>query len=250
VRVSTDTTATWAETLADRELPDLSAGSSHRRFIYLFLKRVLDLIVVLILACVAWPVVFLAAILIRLESKGPAIFVQERVGARYRWEGGRIVWHIRLFRCYKLRTMRSDADQSVHKEYLWRFRNGYTEAGSRIAPFKLSRDSRITRVGEFLRKTSLDELPQLLNVIKGEMSLVGPRPVPVYEVELYDESHYARLAGMPGITGMWQVYGRSRVTFEEMVQMDIDYVRRASILLDTKLLLLTITSVVSLKGAA
>jgi lipopolysaccharide/colanic/teichoic acid biosynthesis glycosyltransferase len=250
VRVSTDTTKTWADMLNGRELPDLSARSPRRRLVYLLLKRLLDLIVALILTCAALPVVLLAAILIRLESKGPAIFIQERVRARYRWEGGCIVWQICLFRCYKLRTMRSDADQSIHKEYLWRFRNGYTEAGPRIAPFKLSQDSRITRVGEFLRKTSLDELPQLLNVIKGEMSLVGPRPVPVYEVELYDEPHYARLAGPPGITGMWQVYGRSRVTFEEMVRMDIDYVRRASIFLDIKLLLLTITSVVSLKGAA
>lgn len=250
MRVSPDTTTTWADTLNGRELPDLSVGSPRHRFVYLLLKRLLDLIVALSLTPVAWPVMVLAAILIRLESNGPAIFIQERVGARYRWEDGRIVWRICLFRCYKLRTMRSDADQSVHKEYLWRFRNGYTETGPRIAPFKLSRDSRITRVGALLRKTSLDELPQLLNVIKGEMSLVGPRPVPVYEVELYDESHYARLASLPGITGMWQVYGRSRVTFEEMVQMDIDYVRRASILFDIKLLLLTITSVVSFRGAA
>lgn len=250
MRVFPDTTTTRADTLNGRQLPDLSTGSPYHRFVYLLLKRLLDLIVALILTSVAWPVVVLTAILIRLESKGPAIFIQERVGARYRWEDGRIVWQICIFRCYKLRTMRSDADQSVHKEYLWRFRNGYTEAGPRIAPFKLSRDSRITGVGKLLRKTSLDELPQLLNVIKGEMSLVGPRPVPIYEVELYDESHYARLASLPGITGMWQVYGRSRVTFEEMVRMDIDYVRRASILFDIKLLLLTITSVVSLKGAA
>jgi lipopolysaccharide/colanic/teichoic acid biosynthesis glycosyltransferase len=89
-----------------------------------------------------------------------------------------------------------------------------------------------------------------MNVIKGEMSLVGPRPVPAYEVELYDDWHYQRLAGPPGITGIWQVYGRSRVTFEEMVQMDIDYVRRSSIVFDIKLLLLTVTAVVFLKGAA
>jgi lipopolysaccharide/colanic/teichoic acid biosynthesis glycosyltransferase len=239
-----------ADALDGRELPDLSTGASHRRFIYLFLKRLLDLILAPILLCVISPVIFLAAVLIKLESKGPAIFVQERVGARYRWENGRIVWQVRLFRFYKLRTMWRDADESIHKEYLRRFCNGYMEAGPKRAPFKLNRDSRTTRVGQFLRKTSLDELPQLMNVIKGEMSLVGPRPVPVYEVELYDDAHYARLAGPPGITGMWQVYGRSRVSFEEMVQMDIDYVRRSSILFDIKLLLLTVASVISFKGAA
>jgi lipopolysaccharide/colanic/teichoic acid biosynthesis glycosyltransferase len=242
-------TTTVSNVFSDRELPDLATGASDWRLIYLLSKRILDLILSPILLCVVSPVMLLAAALIKLESKGPAIFVQERVGARYRWENGRVVWQICLFRCYKFRTMWSDADESIHREYLRRFRNGYTEAGTESAPFKLSHDSRITRVGQFLRTTSLDELPQLMNVIKGEMSLVGPRPVPAYEVELYDDWHYHRLAGPPGITGIWQVYGRSRVTFEEMVQMDIDYVRRSSILLDIKLLLLTVTSVVSLKGA-
>jgi lipopolysaccharide/colanic/teichoic acid biosynthesis glycosyltransferase len=248
--VPPNTTAIFADTLDGRELPDLSPGCPHRRLIYLLLKRVMDLIVVPILTCVAWPVVFLAAVLIKLETKGPAFFIQKRVRARYRWDNGRIVWTLCTFRCYKLRTMYRDADQAVHKEYLRRFRNGHLKEGPKIAPFKLSSDSRVTRVGKFLRRTSLDELPQLLNVIKGEMSLVGPRPVPVYEVELYDQRHYSRLAGPPGITGMWQVYGRSRVTFEEMMWMDIEYVRRASIFFDIKLLLLTITSVLSLKGAA
>lgn len=242
------TTLTYA--LHGREIADLSVGRSYRRLIYLIMKRLLDLIIATILMCAVSPLIFLAVILIRLESKGSAIFVQERMGARYRWEGDRIVWKLCLFRCYKLRTMWSDADQSIHKDYLRRFRKGCTEAGHASAPFKLNRDSRITRIGQLLRRTSLDELPQLWNVVKGEMSLVGPRPVPTYEVELYDDSHYARLASRPGITGIWQVYGRSRVTFEEMVKMDIDYVQRSSILFDIKLLLLTITSVVSLKGAA
>jgi lipopolysaccharide/colanic/teichoic acid biosynthesis glycosyltransferase len=146
--------------------------------------------------------------------------------------------------------MRNKSDPSIHREYLQRFRNGETAQGPSNAPFKLSRDSRITRVGGFLRMTSLDELPQLINVIKGDMSLVGPRPVPLYEVELYDLVHYQRLAALPGITGMWQVYGRSRVTFEEMVKLDIDYARRSSLWLDAKLLLLTVPTVFSLKGAA
>jgi len=105
-------------------------------------------------------------------------------------------------------------------------------------------------VGQWLRKSSMDELPQLFNVIKGDMSLVGPRPVPAYEVELYDRPHYDRLAARPGITGVWQVYGRSRVTFEQMVAMDSGYVRQSSLMFDFKLLVMTIASVVSFKGAA
>ena len=233
-----------------RELTDLSAKDPRRRLFYLILKRLLDLIVATLLMCLAIPVVPLIAILIKLESNGPAFFVQERVGARYRWRGGRIVWQVCLFRCYKLRTMWNNADPSIHKEYLRRFRNGNLTASAEDSPFKLNRDSRITRLGQFLRKTSLDELPQLWNVIRGDMSLVGPRPVPTYEVTLYDEAHYARLASRPGITGIWQVYGRSRVTFEKMVEMDITYVQQSSIFFDLKLLLLTIVSVASLKGAA
>jgi lipopolysaccharide/colanic/teichoic acid biosynthesis glycosyltransferase len=233
-----------------RELPDLSSVKARSRFTYLALKRVLDVLLATLMTFLVCPVLVVAAIMIKLESEGPVIFAQERVGARYRREGGHIIWQMCLFRCYKLRTMRRDSDPEIHKEYLRRFRNGAMESGPKRAPFKLSRDPRVTRTGQFLRKTSLDELPQLINVIKGEMSLVGPRPVPSYEVELYDEPHYSRLAARPGITGIWQVYGRSRVPFEEMVRMDIEYVRQSSIWCDVKLLLLTLTSVVSFKGAA
>lgn len=233
-----------------RECPDLFVGSYRARFLYLLLKRTLDLILAPSLLFLSCPILLLAILLIRLESEGPAFFVQERVGARCRWRDGRLVWCVCLFRCYKLRTMRNKSDPSIHREYLRRFRNGEASQGPSNAPFKLSRDSRVTRVGRFLRMTSLDELPQLINVIKGDMSLVGPRPVPLYEVELYDLVHYQRLAALPGITGMWQVYGRSRVTFEEMVKLDIDYARRSSLLLDAKLLLLTVPTVLSFKGAA
>jgi lipopolysaccharide/colanic/teichoic acid biosynthesis glycosyltransferase len=247
-RVSPET-STLIDVLPGWEMPDLSSVSSYRRLAYLLLKRLLDLVVAPILLCIATPVILIACVLIRIESRGPAIFIQERVGARYRFKDGRIVWQICLFHCYKLRTMLSGADPSVHKEYLREFRNGYTEEVPGCAPFKLSGDPRVTRMGRLLRKTSLDELPQLWNVIKGDMSLVGPRPVPAYEVELYDSPHYARLTGRPGITGLWQVYGRSQVTFERMIEMDIDYVQRSSILFDIKLLLLTVTSVLSLRGA-
>lgn len=192
----------------------------------------------------------LSAILIKLESDGPAIYTQQRVGARCRQDKGHIEWELCLFPCYKLRTMRNESDPDIHKEYLRKFRNGETEHGPKHAPFKLSQDGRVTMVGQWLRKSSMDELPQLFNVIRGEMSLVGPRPVPAYEVELYDRMHYDRLAAKPGITGVWQVYGRSRVTFEQMVTMDAGYARQSSIMFDLKLLVMTIASVVSFKGAA
>jgi lipopolysaccharide/colanic/teichoic acid biosynthesis glycosyltransferase len=210
----------------------------------------MDLVLAPLLLLLCSPVLLLTIALIVLDSEGPAIFVQERVGARYGWKDGRLVWRVCLFRCYKFRSMVENADPTVHKEYLWQFRHDEASAGPASAPFKLDRDKRVTRVGRLLRMTSLDELPQLINVLKGDMSLVGPRPVPLYEVELYESAHYQRLAALPGITGMWQVYGRSRVTFGEMVQLDIDYARRSSLCLDIKLLLLTIPSVLSFKGAA
>ena len=233
-----------------QELPDLFGGPSSVRARYLFLKRATDLILSAMLLVIACPIMLLSAILIKLESDGPAIYTQQRVGARHRRERGRIVWELCLFPCYKLRTMRKESDPEVHKEYLRRFRNGGMENGPSSAPFKLSRDPRVTMVGQWLRKSSMDELPQLFNVIKGDMSLVGPRPVPAYEVELYDRPHYDRLAARPGITGVWQVYGRSRVTFEQMVAMDSGYVRQSSLMFDFKLLVMTIASVVSFKGAA
>jgi lipopolysaccharide/colanic/teichoic acid biosynthesis glycosyltransferase len=246
--VLVDTTPLPSEGL-ERELPDCSRNLALRRLTYLIAKRLVDIAVTPFLIFAAAPVMCLAAILIMCDSEGPAIFVQQRVGARYHWKRGRIVWRTCRFNCYKLRTMRSDADESIHRNYLERFRRGCIESGPENSPFKLSRDSRITRIGQLLRKTSLDELPQLWNVIKGDMSLVGPRPVPVYEVEMYGQDDYMRLSARPGITGMWQVYGRSRVTFDQMVRMDSQYVQQSSILLDFRLLVLTLKAVVSSKGA-
>jgi lipopolysaccharide/colanic/teichoic acid biosynthesis glycosyltransferase len=243
-----DTTTLHCEGL-ERELSDCSQSLPIRRLAYLVAKRLVDIVLTPLLICAAAPIVGLAAILIICDSEGPAIFVQKRVGARYQWKRGRIVWQIGTFNCYKLRTMRSNADESIHRDYLERFRHGSTDPGPEEAPFKLSRDQRITPIGRLLRKASLDELPQLWNVIQGDMSLVGPRPVPVYEVAMYGQDDYMRLSARPGITGMWQVYGRSRVTFAEMVQMDSHYVQQSSIFLDFRLLVLTLQAVVSSRGA-
>jgi lipopolysaccharide/colanic/teichoic acid biosynthesis glycosyltransferase len=145
--------------------------------------------------------------------------------------------------------MVTDADQTLHENYVRAFLEGTAAANAETGAFKLAQDPRVTRVGRLLRRSSLDELPQLFNIIWGDMSLVGPRPVPTYEVAGYRDVHYERLAALPGITGWWQVKGRCQVGFEDMVRMDIDYVRNASLLLDLKILVMTIPAVLSMRGA-
>lgn len=143
-----------------------------------------------------------------------------------------------------------DADQALHQAHIHAYARGQIDATDpATTTFKLTNDPRITRVGRILRRSSLDELPQLANVLKGEMSLVGPRPIPLYEFEDYQERHKQRFAALPGITGLWQVKGRCQVSFEEQIQMDIEYVRNQSLWLDFKILLLTIPAVLSGRGA-
>jgi lipopolysaccharide/colanic/teichoic acid biosynthesis glycosyltransferase len=196
------------------------------------------------------PLLLLIALAIRLDSPGPALYIQERVGARRKTEKGRIIWETNTFRLYKFRSMFYNVDSAIHQAYIKAFVAGQGEIAAKgDVRFKLDGDPRITRIGKLLRRTSLDELPQLFNVLIGEMSLVGPRPVPTYEVAEYEEWHHARLLAQPGITGLWQVKGRGRVTFDEMARMDIEYVHNQSIWLDLKLLWLTIPSVLSGRGA-
>ncbi len=170
--------------------------------------------------------------LIRRGSRGPAVFRQERAGL----EG-------RPFVFYKFRTMTHRNDDSIHRAYSEKLINGWAaKDGSRS--FKMKDDPRVTRFGRFLRKSSLDELPQLFNVLRGDMSLVGPRPPIEYEIEHYQEWHKQRLEAKPGITGLWQVSGRSQVPFDEMVMLDIHYTENWSLLLDLKILLKTIPVVI------
>jgi lipopolysaccharide/colanic/teichoic acid biosynthesis glycosyltransferase len=188
------------------------------------------------------PVFLVIATLIKLSSRGPVFFRQERIGL-----------NCRTFRLLKFRTMRPGNDPSIHREFVTKLIRGEAvdAQANGEAMFKLTNDPRITRIGKFLRKTSLDELPQLINVMRGEMSLVGPRPPIMYEVEEYDIWHRRRLLSMkPGITGLWQVVGRSRTSFDGMVRLDILYVSTWSFWLDLKLLFKTPLVVFTGKGGA
>lgn len=218
--------------------------------VYGALKRCMDLCLSAALIILLFPLLLLIALLIKLDSPGPVIFTQERVGARHQRFGAQRVWLVQNFPFYKFRSMVRDADSSLHEAYIKDFVEGRakpsTESGGK---YKLTNDPRVTRLGSFLRKFSLDELPQLFNVLKGEMSLVGPRPVPTYEVAGYSLRHHNRFAALPGITGWWQVKGRCQVSFEEMIRMDLDYIRHASLWLDLKILFLTLPAVLSRRGA-
>ncbi|PYT82461.1 MAG: UDP-phosphate galactose phosphotransferase [Acidobacteria bacterium] len=227
----------------------VTADASETIF-YSTLKRAMDFFLALGIIIFLLPVLLVIALLIKLDSPGPVIFTQERVGAKRQRLGRHSVWVVQNFRIYKFRSMVRDADSSLHEAYI----KDFVEGRAQLSPenggkFKLINDPRVTPVGGFLRKFSLDELPQLFNVLKGDMSLVGPRPVPTYEVASYQARHHNRFAALPGITGLWQVKGRCQVSFEEMIRMDVEYIRNASLSFDLKLLFLTIPAVISRRGA-
>ena len=214
-------------------------------------KRCLDFAGAVLLMAASLPIFVLVAVLIRLDSRGPVLYRQERMGSRSHRHNRKRVWRLQPFIVFKFRTMFADVDSSLHQKHVEAFICGRLEPDSASsAGFKLNADPRVTRIGSILRRTSLDELPQLLNVIKGDMSLVGPRPLPLYEVALHQDAHRERFAALPGITGLWQVSGRCDVSFEEMIELDTTYVRRQSFWLDMKILLLTIPAVVRGRGAA
>lgn len=213
-------------------------------------KRAVDLVGAVGLIVILAPLMIAVAIAIKIDTRGPVLFRQDRVGARRSDQGGHEVWTQTSFLINKFRTMKVDADEGSHIEYTRRFVEGSAaESNKAGSEYKLIDDQRVTRVGAVLRRTSLDELPQLFNVVAGEMSLVGPRPVPVYEAALYKPWQKERLHALPGITGYWQVHGRGAVPFEEMMRMDIYYVRNRSLWMDLKLLAMTIPAVISGRGA-
>lgn len=227
----------------------LLEANANRSF-YFLCKRCLDVCLASVILLLLVPVFLLIAVLIKLDSRGPVFFTHERVGAKRKKTARETVWAITNFGMHKFRSMSANADSRVHEDYIRDFVAGRVQPSEENGgQFKLTKDPRVTRVGRVLRRTSLDELPQLFNVLKGQMSLVGPRPVPPYEVACYRNGENKRLAALPGITGLWQVNGRCRVSFEEMIRMDLEYVRNASLWLDLRILLLTIPAVLCGRGA-
>jgi lipopolysaccharide/colanic/teichoic acid biosynthesis glycosyltransferase len=212
----------------------LELSSKRKGFLYFSYsstKRTADILVSVIVLALLSPLLLVVALLIKLTSKGPVIYIQKRVGLK-----GEVI-HFPKFRSmvqdadYILKKLRSQND---HKD-------GYT--------FKMKKDPRVTRVGHFIRKFSIDELPQLWLVLTGKMTLVGPRPAIVSEVEKYNDLERQRLVVKPGLTCIWQVSGRGDIPFREQLAMDIEYINNQSVVLDTKLLVLTIPAVLTGKGA-
>jgi exopolysaccharide biosynthesis polyprenyl glycosylphosphotransferase len=236
----------WAKGGSDRSTKAAfyeSSGRDSRGNSSLIIKRAMDILGSGIGILLLSPIMIALAIAIKLTSNGPVFFRQQRVG-RY---GNR-------FTFLKFRSMNCANNSAVHEEYMKRFISGNAASqnqGDKPAPvFKITNDPRITPIGRFLRRSSLDELPQLLNVLIGDMALVGPRPPIPYEVECYDIWHRRRLLAVkPGITGLWQVSGRSKVAFDDMVRMDLKYARSWSIWLDLKILIKTPQAVLSGEGA-
>lgn len=242
----------WPRALGDNEAASVAMApwpfnfeilhSIRDRGFQLKVKRIMDIIGSLAGIVLFAPVMGIVAVLVKLTSPGPVLFRQERLGL-----------FGQPFTFMKFRSMRVDCDSSIHKEYVTKLITGKTDEINRgtddMPVFKITDDPRVTPVGTFLRKSSLDELAQFFNVLKGDMSLVGPRPPIPYECSAYKPWHCRRvLEAKPGITGLWQVSGRSTTTFDEMVRMDLKYVQSWNLWLDVKILFKTVWTVVSAKG--
>lgn len=210
-----------------------------RKRVHLAVKRAIDIAGSAAFLLVMSPLLAAIALIIKLTSKGPVLFEQERLGQF----GAR-------FKCLKFRTMYTNCDPKIHREYVQQFIAGNAQSAARDSSqktlYKITKDPRVTTIGRILRKTSLDEFPQFLNVLRGEMSLVGPRPPVPYEFEVYDIWHRRRVLELkPGVTGLWQVSGRNRTRFDEMVRLDLRYSQNWSLWLDVKILLATPRALIS-----
>jgi lipopolysaccharide/colanic/teichoic acid biosynthesis glycosyltransferase len=204
-------------------------------------KRAFDLTLACLLLLLSSPILLLLALLVRMTSPGPTLFRQVRVGA-----------HGRTFTMYKFRTMHTGCSDQSHREYVIHLLTdpqAKVTAG-RAGIYKLADDQRVTRLGTVLRRTSLDELPQLINVVRGHMSLVGPRPMLPWEIDLLSPVHRQRLSVPAGITGLWQVSGRSRLTMTEALDLDVEYVRRACFAFDLWILFRTVFVLLFPRGDA
>ncbi len=221
-----------------QQLSAAASGSASTRMTRLA-KRLLDLAVATACLALLSPLLGIVAVLIRLTTPGPALFRQIRLGK-----------DSSPFLLYKFRTMYADSPDDLHREYVRKLLTQEKPPhGGRRGVYKLEHDDRITPIGRLIRRTSIDELPQLLNVIRGDMSLVGPRPALPWEAEMLDGSHFARFSVLPGLTGLWQVSGRNTLTMKQGLELDVEYVRRQGLALDLWILLKTIPVVLSTHGA-
>jgi len=217
----------------------LSLKSTRTAWLYNKVKHACDALISLILLIVLLPLFAIIAVAIKMDSNGPVFYKPQVVGK-----------NSLLFKMFKFRTMVVDSDPGIHKEYVSKLIQGEIgETGKDDQTLKITDDPRITKVGKFLRKFSLDELPQIINVVKGEMSLVGPRPCLMYEYEIYKDWHKKRTKVRPGITGLWQVTGRSNVAFDDMILLDLYYVYNRNLLMDLNTLYETVFVVLQKKGA-
>jgi lipopolysaccharide/colanic/teichoic acid biosynthesis glycosyltransferase len=201
-------------------------------------KRLFDVLAALCALVVLLPLLLLVGLLVRLTSPGNALFRQVRLGR----DG-------RPFVLYKYRTMYDGCPDEVHRAYVSQLLTADAPQAGLDGMYKLDADPRITRIGAVLRRTSLDELPQLLNVIRGDMSLVGPRPVLAWEAEMFSQVHRQRFLVRPGLTGLWQVSGRCNLTMRQALDLDVEYVERQSFALDLSIILKTVPAVLSASGA-
>jgi lipopolysaccharide/colanic/teichoic acid biosynthesis glycosyltransferase len=229
------------------EEPAIStAGATQDKRLYFLAKRSMDFAIAALALITLIPLLALIALAIKIDSPGPVIFRQERMG--WDWRKRRL----RPFVMLKFRTMYHNCDQTVHEEFVRKWAeesNGKGGTTEHVKTKEMALDRRVTKAGRWLRKTSLDELPQLWNVVKDDMSLVGPRPVPLYEADLYQPWQRLRLEATPGITGLWQVTARGQVSLDDWVRLDVDYIEHQCLWLDLKILLLTVPTVLSSTGA-
>lgn len=232
---------------------DVIVDVEHRK-VYYAIKEFFGGVLSAIILILTSPLLLFISILIKIDSPGPVLFSQTRVGAQRIRVNGKMVWQRKDFRFYKFRTMIHNADPAIHKAYVQALIKNDEEKMAEIQQChtnvrKLIKDPRITRVGRYLRKLSLDELPQFYNVIKGEMSIIGPRPAIPYEVDVYQPWQMGRLQAKPGITGLQQVTTRCITSFDEQVRYDLEYIHRQSLLMDIAILIETPLAIFKARGA-
>lgn len=221
---------------------------------YYVAKRMMDIVGASLLFLILSPLMLMIAAAIYIYSPGPIFYIQERVGAKRLRVGNQILWKREAFRFFKFRTMKLNADSSIHQKYVTALikndQKGMAEVqGEETTVRKILHDPRLIRPGSLLRKFSLDELPQLWNVLRGDMSLIGPRPPIPYEVKVYKPWHYRRFSAQPGISGLQQVKARCTADFDDQVKFDLEYISHQSIWLDIKIALLTPLAILSGRGA-